>query len=112
VWTLLVSYWSAVRAVFPEAWGLPPTQSRLMHGVGIKALGRLMDDVMHGADALSRDLEQQAVERLALIGERCHWTSGVWDEIEMRWDALENTSRHVKLLSNQLVRIYAEAAAT
>jgi DGQHR domain-containing protein len=111
VWTILVSYWGAVKTVFPDAWGLPPTESRLMHGVGIKALGRLMDDVMHGANAQSDDLQRQACERLALIEGRCHWTSGVWEEIDMRWDALENTARHAKLLSNQLVRLYAEAAS-
>jgi DGQHR domain-containing protein len=50
VWALLVSYWAAVRVVFPEAWGLPPTQSRLMHGVGIKALGRLSRPLTDACD--------------------------------------------------------------
>jgi hypothetical protein len=83
-----------------------------MHGVGIGALGRLMDDVMHGVNAQRPDLEQLAANRLSLIERRCHWTSGVWEEIDMRWDALENTSRHAKLLSNHLVRLYAEVAST
>ena len=111
VWNLLTSYWAGVRSVFHAAWGMPPSQSRLMHGVGIRSLGRLMDDVMHGADPQSGNLEEYAIERLGLIADQCHWTDGTWEEIDMRWDALENTSRHVRLLSNQLVRIYAEAIA-
>ncbi|HQU44256.1 MAG TPA: DGQHR domain-containing protein DpdB, partial [Pirellulales bacterium] len=45
---LLVVYWTAVRNVFPEAWAKPPEQSRLMHGAGIRAMGRLMDKIMPG----------------------------------------------------------------
>jgi DGQHR domain-containing protein len=109
VWTLLVSYWSAVRQTFPNAWGESPTKSRLMHGVGIRSVGRLMDDVMHDADPRRSDLEERAARRLALIADRCHWTGGVWEGIDVPWDALENTSRDVRLLSNHLVRIYSQA---
>src|SRR5262245_47553648 len=30
---VLKEYWTAVKATFPDAWGLPPRRSRLMHGV-------------------------------------------------------------------------------
>jgi hypothetical protein len=46
IWAVLTVYWDAVRRTFPDAWGHPPTRSRLMHGVGIRAMGRLMDKVM------------------------------------------------------------------
>ena len=46
IWRILVGYWSAVRDTFPEAWGKPPAESRLMHGTGIRSMGRLMDRVM------------------------------------------------------------------
>jgi hypothetical protein len=39
----LTTYWSAVREVFKQAWGLPPGESRLMHSAGIQAMGVLMD---------------------------------------------------------------------
>jgi DGQHR domain-containing protein len=42
----LVAYWSAVRVVFPRAWGLPPESSRLMHSAGIRAMGVLMDRIV------------------------------------------------------------------
>ncbi len=45
IWAVLPAYWSAVRVTFPEAWGKPPAQSRLMHGTGLRAMGRLMDRV-------------------------------------------------------------------
>ncbi len=48
--SVLLTYWTAVRDVWPEAWGLPPNRSRLMHGAGICAVGRLMDKVMNGID--------------------------------------------------------------
>jgi hypothetical protein len=34
-----------VKDAFPEAWGKPSSQSRLVHGVGIKAMGIIMDRI-------------------------------------------------------------------
>ena len=47
----LLMYWSAVRDTFTDAWGKPPTESRLMHSAGIKAMGALMDQIMLRADS-------------------------------------------------------------
>src|SRR3546814_994254 len=47
----LVLYWTAVRDTFPDAWGKPPSQSRLMHSAGIRAMAALMDPVMLRADS-------------------------------------------------------------
>src|ERR1700730_13144966 len=35
---ILVGFWWAVRDIFPEAWGRPATESRLMHSAGIAAM--------------------------------------------------------------------------
>ena len=43
MYNIMVSFWGCVKKVFPEAWGLPSTESRLMHSAGIAALGILMD---------------------------------------------------------------------
>src|SRR5262249_11601476 len=32
IFRVLITYWGAVKNVFPEAWGKPPDKSRLMHG--------------------------------------------------------------------------------
>ena len=109
VWALLVGYWSGVQAAFPAAWALPPSKSRLMHGVGIRALGRLMDDVMQGLDPRRRDLADHAAAELQLIEPHCHWTEGAWESLGVAWNGLENTPGHVRLLSNHLVRLYSQA---
>ena len=41
-------FYHGVAAVWPYAWNENPWTSRLVHGVGITALGRLMDIVMRG----------------------------------------------------------------
>ena len=45
VFELLKVYWDEVRKAFPDAWGISASKSRLMHGVGIKSMGVLMDRV-------------------------------------------------------------------
>lgn len=112
-WWTIVTYWSAVREVFPEAWGLPPTKSRLMHGVGIRAMGRLMDRVMASIEPHDERAHEQAVASLKQIAPHCHWTSGEWEELNgLPWNSLENTSRHARNLSNLLVRLHHQAART
>lgn len=100
----LVAFWTAVKEVFPDAWGLPPTQSRLMHSAGIEAMGFLMDRMM--SRALGRtDLKAFATESLTRIAPYCHWTSGRWDEIGRDWNEIQNLNRDIKLLSLQLTRL-------
>ncbi len=107
---ILVVYWTAVRDTFPEAWGLPPTRSRLMHGVGIRSIGRLMDRVMDRvltvADINSKDAYDKAMAELALVKPHCHWTEGRWLELNISWNELQNTPRHISTLSNFLIRNY------
>lgn len=110
--TLLLTYWGAVKTVFPEAWGLPPTRSRLMHGIGIRAMGRLMDRVMSSIDLSSPTRESDACREIGRIAPICRWTSGTWDELRVDWNDLQNTPRHINTLSNYLVRAYIQAKAT
>ena len=59
----LVTYWSAVREVFPDAWGKLPDHGAddLMHSAGIRSMGALMDPIMLRADhaCLARDGDAQ-----------------------------------------------------
>jgi DGQHR domain-containing protein len=108
---VLFTYWSAVRDTFPAAWGRPPTQSRLMHSAGIRAMGRLMDRVMgtvaqgdwHTAKAVTRELER--------VRPFCRWTAGVWEELGgLRWNEIQNVPAHIRMLSKFLLdRYYASA---
>jgi len=108
---VLFVYWSAVRGVFPEAWGLPPTRSRLMHGVGIRSMGRLMERVMPHVDMASGDRVRQTEVEVARVAEVCRWTGGTWDELSLPWNELQNTPRHISALSNLLARKYLDARA-
>lgn len=103
---LLLMYWNAVRDVFPRAWGLPPERSRLMHSVGILAVGRLMDRVMGSVSLQDPKAPAQVRADLARIKPVCRWTEGRWDELDAEWNELQNVPRHVRGLTEFLVRTY------
>jgi DGQHR domain-containing protein len=104
---ILFAYWNAVKHTFPEAWGKRSQQSRLMHGIGIRSMGRLMDRVMVGIDPFDSKAKAQIRKQLAPLRNSCCWTAGAWEGLGgMRWNALQNTPQHIGLLSNHLVREY------
>jgi len=110
IWNILITYWTAVKNTFPEAWGNPPTESRLMHSAGLLAMGKLMDRIMgrlSGAEGLSIS---RVEKELQLIVPICRWTKGKWESLGgIPWNELQNVPRHVSALSNLLVRAYIEA---
>ncbi len=106
IWLTLVTYWTAVRDTFPEAWGKSPAKSRLMHGAGIRAMGRLMDRVMSVVDPSQPEVAEAVRKDLALLSPYCHWTDGKWEELRMNWDEVQNVPRHINELSNYLIRAY------
>lgn len=106
----LFTFWAAVQRTFPDAWGRPASESRLMHGVGIKAMGRLMDRVMATTDPKASNATDRVVKELGRIAPLCRWTRGKWDGLgDLKWNDLQNVPKHVALLSNYLVRIYMGA---
>jgi DGQHR domain-containing protein len=109
IWLTLVMYWTAVRDTFPEAWGKSPAKSRLMHGAGIRAMGRLMDRVMSVIDPSQPEVAEAVRKDLALLSPYCHWTDGKWDELRMNWDEVQNVPLHINELSNYLIRTYHNA---
>lgn len=111
LWQALLMYWTAVRDTFPDAWGKPPTQSRLMHGAGIRAMGRLMDRLMAAVDPGQADAAAQIRADLALLAPSCRWTSGRWEELDLRWNQVENLPRHTHELSSFLIRTHMQARA-
>lgn len=106
---ILLVYWTAVARTFPEAWGRPPTQSRLMHGVGVRSVGRLMERVMPHVDARSPSAVEHTCRELDRVAPDCRWTQGTWDELGLPWDELQNTPRHISSLSNLLARRYLDS---
>lgn len=104
MYRILIAFWGAVRKAFPEAWGRPPIESRLMHSAGIEAMGCLMDRVMSRV-SVGSDLQRHAYEALKRIAPHCCWTNGRWPDIEREWNDIQNIGRDIRLLSDQLARL-------
>lgn len=100
----LLLFWGSVKETFPKAWGLPPTESRLMHSAGIEALGYLMDRVVTRAYSFTNPAEH-VKESIRRIAPRCHWTDGVWEQLGLEWNQVQNVSRHIRLLADYLIHV-------
>jgi DGQHR domain-containing protein len=105
----LVLYWSAVRDSFPDAWGRPPTESRLMHSAGIRAIGALMDAVMLRADA-APDAEKDVRASLARLAPNCAWTEGSWRELGLDWNEIQATPQDIARLRDHLIGLDRDLA--
>jgi DGQHR domain-containing protein len=106
MYRLLCTFWSAVKATFPEAWGKDPRHSRLMHSAGIEAMGVLMDRIY--AKLAGGDEDGKTVQReLERVAPSCRWTKGAWESLGMAWNEVQNTPRDIKRLQDALVRAYA-----
>lgn len=110
---VLVAYWTAVKHVFPAAWGKPANQSRLMHGAGIRSMGRLMDRIMagvNGRDPRAVEIVERELRRVAPI---CRWAEGQWEDLhDLAWNDIQNVPRHIRILSNLLIRTYVQSKGT
>jgi len=106
---VLFTYWTAVRHTFPDAWGRPPSESRLMHSAGIRSMGRLMDRVMGVVGRADQCTPKIVRRELQCIRSSCRWTAGVWEELDgLRWNEIQNVPAHIRILSKLLVdRYYA-----
>lgn len=100
-------FWSLVRTIFNEAWELAPRESRLTHGVGIQAMGFVMDALTEDTPA-ERLTDLDLSEQLRRLKKDCAWTSGTWKfsaDDHRRWNGLQNTPNDVRLLTNHLLRL-------
>lgn len=107
VLSALYTYWTAVRGTFPAAWGTEARQSRLMHGVGVRAMGRLMDRMLVAINPRRENAAALIRNDLEAIAPYCHWVSGRWPELDLAWNELQNVPRHINELSNYLLRLHA-----
>ena len=104
--TVLFNFWTAVAAVFPDAWNKPPRKSRLMHGAGIISMGYMMDAITHVREQNDGivDVEEYTAD-LKSIADDCHWTDGEWtfsDGVIRRWNDIQNTPRDIKRVADFL----------
>lgn len=101
---VIVQFWTEVKRAFPEAWGLPPEQSRLMHSAGIAAIGALMDHLMPRAaqHAVPAEFFGRTLRDMA---PNCAWTRGRWSDMDRAWNQVESTAKDIRNLSDQLIRL-------
>ncbi len=107
--SVLSSFWAATSAVFPKAWGLPPTRSRLMHGAGIISMGFLMDAIAERHRDAGIPKQDSFREDLAPLREVCRWTEGYWDfgpGVKRKWNEIQNTPKDIHMLANYLMVQY------
>jgi DGQHR domain-containing protein len=105
--TAVNTYFEGARRVWPEAWEGNPKTSRMVHGVGIVALGALMDRVMADVDCASPKAAAMAAHRLAKIKSKCAWTRGRWPILGCAWNELQNTSQDKARLTEYLLKVFA-----
>lgn len=106
---VLYSFWSAVRDVFKEDWGLPPKRSRLLHGAGVTSLGFLMDAIADRYRSKGFPNATRFAKDLAPIKQVCRWSDGYWEfgpGQQRKWNEIQNTSKDIMLLSNYLLVQY------
>ena len=109
MYRLLCVFWGAVKVVFPEAWGLKPQESRLMHSAGIQAMGILMDRVMPRMHQ-TKNVSEEVEATLRRIAPYCCWTQGVWEPLGLAWNDIQNTPKHIKSLAEYLIQLdFAES---
>jgi DGQHR domain-containing protein len=108
MYRVLTTFWSAVRDVFPDAWGRDPRQSRLMHSAGIEAMGVLMDRIYAKLAGVSEDYKSVRAE-LERVAPACRWTEGTWESLGLAWNEIQSTPRDIKRLQDALVRAYTTA---
>jgi DGQHR domain-containing protein len=106
---LLKNFWRGVAETFPTAWNSAPRRSRLVHGVGVLALGALMDEISYELREEGVPSHRLFAEHIGIVAADCHWTSGAWplapDDLR-RWNELQNTPRDIRALSDYVVRAY------
>lgn len=112
--SVLKDYWHSVVDVFPEAWGLPPKRSRLMHGAGIMSLGHLMDAIGDRFGPARAPNREEFREEVVLLRDTCRWTHGYWDfgpGKQRKWNEVQNTSKDIQMLASFLLFKYRECVS-
>jgi DGQHR domain-containing protein len=105
---LVSTFWTGVAEAFGDAWNLPPRRSRLTHGVGIIAMGFVMDYMSVLKPRTGYWTAEKVTDFLRPLREHCAWTEGVWrfpGTGERNWNDLQNIDRDIRLLAGHLQRV-------
>lgn len=105
------TFWSAVAETFPSAWNLPPERSRLTHGVGVAAMGYVMDHIYLRLPSREYWSFSAVSRSLGALKQYCAWTEGSWDFGRngiRRWNELQNIDRDIRMLTNYFRQLLEE----
>jgi hypothetical protein len=67
-----------------------------------------MDRIMAALDPSHPEAAEQVRSDLKLLVPYCHWTSGTWESLGMRWNEIQNVPRHTHELSSFIIRTYLQ----
>ncbi len=103
---LLSNFYEAVQNTFPDEWnGHKPRSSRLVHGVGIVAMGFVMEHIYSQTRSIKTI---DFLAKLNQLKEECAWTDGYWEFGENNhrpWNGLQFIPRDYLELTQHLIRI-------
>ena len=80
-----------------------------MHGVGIVAMGLIMDAIMDAYPPEVIPDEEMFRADLVPLRNVCRWTSGSWDfgpEGTRKWNQVQNTPKDILLVADHLLAEY------
>ncbi len=101
---LISNFFGAVQQAFPDAWiGHKPRTSRLVHGVGLMAMGYVMEYLHAAYGALEVDDFGRALGSLRDVSA---WTNGTWrfgEGNQRPWNSLQFVPRDYMELSQHLL---------
>lgn len=75
-----------------------------MHSTGIRAMGVLMDRIVTRSMAQPNSATH-LLRSLKNIAPYCRWTEGVWEDVGLAWNEIEQTPRHIRQLSQLLCQL-------
>lgn len=103
----LKAFWNTVKSNWADEWEKPPRQSRLTHGVGIVALGYVMDNLTEEQSAQEFTDAPWFYDAFLQLRRVSAWTEGAWrfsGNDQPRWNALQNTPNDVRRLTSFLLQ--------
>lgn len=111
---LVSTFWKGLTHVFPTATRLPASRSRLTHGVGMAALGFVMDALYLQRGSLSEWSPEYVESQLERIAAHCAWTEGEWkfESGARRWNDLQNIDRDIRMLTGHFRKLLAHKAGS
>jgi hypothetical protein len=71
-----------------------------------------MDRMMASVLPFEEEAPQRLQQEFSKFRDQCAWLDGEWSELSnMPWNEIQNTPKHIRMLSNALIRLYIQGRA-